>query len=94
MLCSNSDVHTYSLQYERNNHDVDYDNSSAVMYCCVQYAGYGIPVVLVSNDCGLEKQREVSEVEGIAMAARIGAAFLKVNAKTGHNIMEVLTILL
>jgi len=43
----------------------------------------------VGNVCDLEEQREVSEVEGKAMAAQIGTAFLEVNAKTGHNVMEV-----
>ena len=43
----------------------------------------------MSNKCDLEEQTAVSEVEGQALAARIGAAFVEVNAKAGHNIVEV-----
>lgn len=43
----------------------------------------------MSNKCDLEEHTAVSEVEGQALAARIGAAFVEVNAKAGHNIVEV-----
>ena len=46
----------------------------------------GIPLILVGNKVDLEQHRQVSTVEGRAMAESIGASFLETSARSGERI--------
>ena len=57
------------------------------------YASKNIRIILVGNKCDLSK-RKVTEEEGKKIANEIGAIFLEISAKTGHNIHETFNLLI
>ena len=46
------------------------------------------PMVMVANKCDLEKERQVSTMEGYAMAKKIGCPFVETSAKQRINVDE------
>eukprot|EP00043_Microstomoeca_roanoka_P017626 m.184713 g.184713 ORF g.184713 m.184713 type:complete len:856 (+) comp16675_c0_seq3:231-2798(+) len=47
-----------------------------------------LPIVIVGNKADLETQRQVSLMEGQALANRLGCAFLETSAKTAQNVTQ------
>ena len=46
------------------------------------------PMVMVANKCDLEKERQVSTMDGYAMAKKIGCPFVETSAKQRLNVDE------
>lgn len=50
------------------------------------YPNKDVPLILVANKIDLAQSREVSSEEGMALAARYGAEYFEISAKTGYNV--------
>ncbi|NVM44103.1 MAG: GTP-binding protein [Candidatus Lokiarchaeota archaeon] len=53
-----------------------------------------IPIILIGNKLDLEKSREVSKEEGIAIAKKYNlSAYTELSSKTGQNVEKTFTVL-
>lgn len=63
---------------------------------CWSRAGIALeecPLLLVGNKLDLAGQREVSRVEGVAMARQIGASYMETSAKTGEHVDDAIRVM-
>lgn len=50
------------------------------------YPNKDVPLILVANKIDLAHRREINTEEGMALAAKYGAEYFEISAKTGYNV--------